>query len=125
MGLYSLVLNYHILEVCNPVEAKNNLSKALTSPSVRLTNLHLQGWLDVGRQEHSPIRARAQCGFSVLWDQVLVLFSGQELDPIADNGQEHGTIADLINIYKVSINCTCTMNFNCCRCEKFMKDSGS
>ncbi|ULO04868.1 hypothetical protein H1230_17145 [Paenibacillus sp. 19GGS1-52] len=52
----------------------------------------------VGGEELSPIRARAQRGFSVLWDQVLVLCSGQELDPIADNGQEHGTITDLINI---------------------------
>ncbi|WP_340010254.1 hypothetical protein MHI32_16115 [Paenibacillus sp. FSL H7-0690] len=52
----------------------------------------------VGGQEHSPIRARAQRGFSVLRDQVLVLCSGQELDPIAENGQEHGTIADLIII---------------------------
>ncbi|MDH6505344.1 hypothetical protein M2108_000296 [Paenibacillus sp. PastM-3] len=52
----------------------------------------------VGGLEHSPIRARAQRGFSVLWDQVLVLCSGQELDPIAENGQEHGTIADLMNV---------------------------
>ncbi|WP_144026975.1 hypothetical protein [Paenibacillus sp. FSL R7-0273] len=50
----------------------------------------------VGRQEHSPIETRARRGFSVLWDQVLVLCSGQELGPIADNGQEHGTISDLI-----------------------------
>lgn len=53
---------------------------------------------NVGGQEHSPIRARAQRGFSVLWDQVLVLCSGQELGPIAENGQEHGTIADLMNV---------------------------
>lgn len=50
---------------------------------------------DVRGQEHSPIRTRARRGFFVLKDQVLVLFSGQELDPFADNGQEHGTIADL------------------------------
>lgn len=49
-------------------------------------------------QEHSPIRSRAQRGFSVLRDQVLVLFSGQELGPFAEYGQEHGTIADLKTI---------------------------
>lgn len=54
--------------------------------------------VSVGGQEHSPIRARAQRGFSVLRDQVLVLFLRQELGPIADNGQEHGTIADLMNV---------------------------
>ncbi|AWP27740.1 sigma factor [Paenibacillus sp. Cedars] len=37
---------------------------------------------------YRPIRTRAQRGFFVLLDQVLVLCSRQELDPIADNGQE-------------------------------------
>jgi len=41
--------------------------------------------MSVGGQEHSPIRAHAQRGFSVLRDQVLVLCSGQELGPIADS----------------------------------------
>ncbi|MEK4058489.1 MULTISPECIES: hypothetical protein [Paenibacillus] len=52
----------------------------------------------VGGQEHSLIRARAQRGFSVLRDQVLVPSKGQELGPIAENGQELDTIADLMNV---------------------------
>lgn len=33
--------------------------------------------------EHSPIRTRAPRGFCILRDQVLVLYSRQELDPLA------------------------------------------
>lgn len=50
----------------------------------------------VGGQKHSLIKVRAPRGFSGLWDQVLVLISGQELGPFAENGQEHGTITDFI-----------------------------
>jgi hypothetical protein len=46
----------------------------------------------------SPIRTRAPRGFCILRDQVLVLYSRQELDPLAVNGQEHGPITDLIFI---------------------------
>ncbi|WP_223179035.1 hypothetical protein [Paenibacillus sp. B2(2019)] len=53
----------------------------------------------VRRQEHSPIEIRAGRRFFILSVQVLVLCSGQELVPIADNGQEHVTIADLIGVY--------------------------
>lgn len=49
-------------------------------------------------QEHRPIGFRARRGFFVLSVQVLVLCLGQELVPIAENGQEHGTIDDLANI---------------------------
>lgn len=52
----------------------------------------------VRRQEHSPLRTRAWRGFSILRDAVLVLCSGQELDPITDNGQELSLIADLIYV---------------------------
>lgn len=52
------------------------------------------GRVTVTGLEYSPIRTRAQRGFSFLRDQVLVLDKGQELDPLTDNGQEHGLIAD-------------------------------
>jgi hypothetical protein len=44
-------------------------------------------------QEHRPIGIRAGRGFFILWVQVLVLCSGQELVSIAENGQEHVPIA--------------------------------
>ena len=43
---------------------------------------------NVRGQEHIPIRTRARRAFLILWVQVLVLCSRQELVPIAGNGQE-------------------------------------
>lgn len=51
---------------------------------------------NVTGQEHSPLRNCAPRGFSNLRDQILVFCSKQELDPFADNGQEHSLIADLL-----------------------------
>ena len=76
----------------------NKCRTALEGGWCPFQNGHQPPIINVGRQEHSPIRVRAQRGFSVLRDQVLVLFFGQELGPFADNGQELDTIADLIII---------------------------
>lgn len=77
-----LYFNLLILAVCI-LHVMGSILYYLMKPTVR-------------GQEHSPIRTPR--GFCILRDQVLVLCSGQELDPIADNGQEHGPITDLIFI---------------------------
>ncbi|GGG14600.1 hypothetical protein GCM10010912_68820 [Paenibacillus albidus] len=63
-------------------------------PQTNVSRFRLGYTSDVDGQEHSPIKTRVQYGFFFLRDQVLVLSSGQELDPIAEIGQELGTIGD-------------------------------
>lgn len=44
----------------------------------------------------------AEVGLYRQWDQVLVLCSRQELVPIAENGQEHDSIATSLSLVKLN-----------------------